>query len=98
MAETRMERVRMQAEAVCAEVDEFEAKARVASPEARISYEERLTELLSRCETLEARLADIEWSEESWSDLKRGLLTALEAAKGRLKNLQTESSDRREGR
>jgi BMFP domain-containing protein YqiC len=87
MAETRIERVRMQTEAVCAEVDEFEAKARVASPEARISYEKRLTELLGRCEKLEARLADIEWSEESWSDLKSGLLGALEGAKERLKNL-----------
>ena len=88
----------MQAEAVCAEVGEFEAKARVASPEARISYEERLKELLRRCEMLEARLADIEWSEESWSDLKSGLLGALEGARGRLKNLQAESSDRGECR
>jgi exonuclease VII small subunit len=94
MAETRIDRVRAQTEAVCAEVDEFESKARAASPESRISYEERLTELSRRCETLESKLADIEWSEESWGDLKSRLLGALEGAKRRLKNLQAEPTAR----
>jgi hypothetical protein len=90
VSDTLIDRIRVQTHEVCAEVDEIEEKARGASPEARIAHEKRLVELRRRCETLESRLADLEWGEESWGDIKKGLLGALENARRRLTNLQAE--------
>ncbi len=67
-----VEKLKAQLDLWKADIDKLEAKARKATADAKVMYEEQIGELRSKWDTTKDKLMDIENEEEhEWEDLKK---------------------------
>lgn len=80
-----------------AELDQLQARAKVAEAETKAEYNSRIAELREKRDEITERLAKLESAgEDAWIDLKRGLDDALESlteAIGDAKKRYSEAND-----
>ncbi len=65
-----VEKLKAQLDIWKADIDKLEAKARKATADAKVMYEERIGEVRSKWEATKDKLMDIE-DEDEWEDLKK---------------------------
>ena len=74
-----------------AEIDKLDAKARKADAEAKIRYEEQVSQLRQKRKELQNMVTQMgEASDDAWEDLKEGLENAWKVFKGTLSKAKSE--------
>lgn len=84
-----VEKIRAQAAACAAEVENLAKRAEEVSEDSRSYYEDQIADLRRKCSALSDRLADIEWGREAWEDARQSVQGALDALRGSIEKVRS---------
>lgn len=84
--EAYVEKYKAQLDLLDAEIDRFEAKARIAKADTKIHYDQELTALRGKRDAAKTKLAEIRAANgDAWETLKQGAEDAWSAVSGAVK-------------